>query len=110
MPDWLKVGSVTITLDYDSYVTDAAIAAMDLVLTDDRGQIEDARKNEGKFTGVHHVDAELSELVAFGRGARTSDRQCILVFNLGIALEDLATAVEIFRRSQQRGIGTKMPL
>ena len=110
MPDWLKVGSVTITLDYDSYVTDAAIAAMDLVLTDDRGQIEDARKNEGKFTGVHHVDAELSELVAFGRGARRNDRQCILVFNLGIALEDLATAVEIFRRSQQRGIGTKMPL
>lgn len=51
-PEWLAPGSLTVTLDYDSYVTDEAIAAMDLVLTDDRSQIEDARLHEGKFTGV----------------------------------------------------------
>jgi ornithine cyclodeaminase/alanine dehydrogenase-like protein (mu-crystallin family) len=44
VPEWLAPGSLTIALDYDSYVTDAAIAAADLVLTDDRGQIEDARR------------------------------------------------------------------
>jgi ornithine cyclodeaminase/alanine dehydrogenase-like protein (mu-crystallin family) len=32
--EWLAPGSLTVTLDYDSHVTDAAIAA-DLVLTDD---------------------------------------------------------------------------
>jgi ornithine cyclodeaminase/alanine dehydrogenase-like protein (mu-crystallin family) len=110
VPQWLKAGSLTITLDYDSYVTDAAIAAMDVVLTDDRGQIEDARKNEGKFSGVHRVDAELGELICFGTGARSSERQRILVFNLGIALEDLATAAEVLKRAEQMGIGTTLSL
>ena len=107
---WLKRGSLTVTLDYDSYVTDEAIAAMDLVLTDDRGQVDDARRHEGKFTGVTRIDAELGELIASGAGARKSDQQRILVFNLGIALEDLATAVEVLRRAQARGVGTKLPL
>jgi ornithine cyclodeaminase/alanine dehydrogenase-like protein (mu-crystallin family) len=109
-PEWLKPGSVVVTLDYDSYVTDAAIAAMDVVLTDDRAQIEDARKNERKFTGVRRIDAELGELVAFRKGARSRRDERILVFNLGIALEDLATAVEILRRAERLGVGTKLPL
>ena len=83
---------------------------MDLVLTDDHGQIEDARRYEGKFTGVHRIDAELGELIASGRGAREREDQRILVFNLGIALEDLATAVEILRRAEREGVGTKLPL
>ena len=75
VPAWLKPGSLVVTLDYDSYITDEAVAAMDLVLTDDHGQIEDARLHEGKFTGVHRIDAELGELIASGRApasARTS--------------------------------------
>ena len=110
VPAWLKPGSLVVTLDYNSYITDEAIIAMDLVLTDDHGQIEDARRYEGKFTGVHHIDAELGELIASGRGAREREDQRILVFNLGIALEDLATAVEILRRAEREGVGTKLPL
>ena len=108
-PEWLLPGSLTITLDYDSYVTDAAIAVMDLVLTDDRGQIEDARRHEGKFTGVTRIDAELGELVSSGRGRRTNEAQRILVFNLGIALEDLATGIEILKRATEKKIGTWLP-
>ncbi len=104
--DWLAPGSLTVTLDYDFYVTDEAIAAADLVLTDDRGQIEDARLHEGKFGGVTRIDAELGELVSTGKGQRTSDDQRILVFNLGIALEDLATGIEILKRARQKKIGT----
>ena len=104
--DWLAPGSLTVTLDYDSYVTNEAIAAADLVLTDDRGQIEDARLHEGKFRGVTRIDAELGELVSTGKGQRTSDDQRILVFNLGIALEDLATGIEILKRARQKKIGT----
>jgi ornithine cyclodeaminase/alanine dehydrogenase-like protein (mu-crystallin family) len=109
-PAWLKPGSLVVTLDYDSYITDEAVIAMDLVLTDDHGQIEDARRYEGKFTGVRRIDAELGELIASGRGAREREDQRILVFNLGIALEDLATAVEILRRAEREGVGTKLPL
>ena len=109
LPEWLVPGSLTITLDYDSYVTDAAIAAVDLVLTDDRGQIDDARLHEGKFTGVTRIDAELADLLSTGKGRRTREDQRIMVFNLGIALEDLATGVEILKRARSKGIGTKLP-
>ena len=109
MPEWLAAGSLTIALDYDSYVTDAAIAAADLVLTDDRRQIEDARQREGKFTGVRRIDAELADLLTTGRGRRTHEEQRVLVFNLGIALEDLATGVEILNRARKKKAGTLLP-
>ena len=99
-PDWVSPGALLITIDYDSYVTDACISAMDLVLTDDRGQIEDARINEGKFPGVSRIDADNAELIAHGKGRREDDTQRILAFNLGIALEDVATAAEIYRRAE----------
>ena len=109
-PDWIGPGALVVTIDYDSYVTDEAIRAMDLVLTDDYGQIEDARRNEGKFPAVTHVDSSVADLVAHGKGARTSDAQRILVFNLGIALEDLATAIEALNRADRKGVGTMLPM
>ena len=91
--------------DRGTIVVGSAPAA-DLVLTDDRGQIEDARLHEGKFTGVTRIDAELGELLGTGKGRRTSDDQRVMVFNLGIALEDLATGVEILERARERKVGT----
>ena len=108
--DWIRPGSLVVTIDYDSYVTDEAIRSMDLVLTDDYGQIEDARRSEGKFPGVTRIDSEVAELVAHGNGARTSDEERILVFNLGVALEDLATAIEILNRAEQADVGTLLPI
>ena len=109
-PDWIAPGATVVTIDYDSYVTDEAIADMDLVLTDDEGQIEDARRNEGKFLGVNRIDASLADLVSGRAGRRTSREQRILVFNLGIALEDLATAIEILRRAESAGAGTHLQM
>ena len=108
-PDWIRPGMLIVTIDYDSYVTDEAIRSMDLVLTDDYGQIEDARRNGGKFPGVTRLDSSVAELVTHGKGARTSNEQRILVFNLGIALEDLATAIEILNRAEQTDVGRMLP-
>ena len=107
-PDWIAPGALVVTLDYDSYVTDETIAAMDLIFSDDRGQIDDARIHEGKFNGVTRIDAELGELIRDGAPARRDDRQRILVFNLGIALEDLATGIELLSRARAKGIGTRL--
>ena len=107
---WVRAGMLVVTIDYDSYVTDEAIRSMDLVLTDDFEQIEDARRNEGKFPGVTRVDSTIAELVAQGRGMRTSDEQRIMVFNLGIALEDLATAIEVLNRAERANTGTVLPI
>ncbi len=108
VPDWVRPGALLITIDYDSYITDACIEAMDLVLTDDRGQIEDARLHEGKFLGVGRIDADNGELIAEGKARRSRDDQRILAFNLGIALEDVATAAEILLRAEKLDIGTML--
>ncbi len=105
MSEWIKPGALIVTIDYDSYVTDECIFAMDIVLTDDYKQIEDARKNESKFLRVNNIDADIAELIADNKGRRTSENQRIIAFNLGIALEDMATAVEILNMAKAKGIG-----
>ena len=107
--EWIAPGALVVAIDYDSYVTDECIAAMDVVLTDDRGQIEDAREREGKFLGVTRIDADNAEMIVQGLGRRQNDRQRILAFNLGIALEDVATAAEALHRARERGIGIRLP-
>ena len=110
MPEWIEPGALIVTIDYDSYVTDECIAAMDLVLTDDYGQIEDARKNEHKFLGVTRIDADNAELIASDKARRSNDDERIIAFNLGIALEDLATAAEILRSARARNVGVELDL
>jgi ornithine cyclodeaminase/alanine dehydrogenase len=107
--EWVKGGALLVTIDYDSYVTDECIAAMDIVLTDDREQIEDARRNEGKFTGVTRLDTDIAAMISVGRGIRQDDAQRIMAFNLGIALEDVATAAEIYRLALEKKIGISLP-
>ncbi len=106
--DWIKPGALVVTIDYDSYVTDECIGAMDLILTDDYGQIRDAREKEGKFLGVDRIDADNAEMIAQDKGLRDTDDQRILAFNLGIALEDVATAVEILSRAKAAGVGVEL--
>ena len=110
VPEWIAPGALVVAIDYDSNVTDECIAAMDIVLCDDRGQIEDAREREGKFLGVTRIDADNGEMIAGGRGCRQNDRQRILAFNLGVALEDVVTAAEAFRRATEKGIGIRLPV
>lgn len=109
-PDWINPGCLVVTIDYDAYVTDEAIAEMDIILTDDVGQIEEERRTNRKFMGVPRFDTTLADLVAYGKGKRESDSQRILGLNLGIALEDLALAIEILRRAEERAIGISLPI
>jgi ornithine cyclodeaminase/alanine dehydrogenase len=110
VPDWINPGCLVVTIDYDSYVTDEAIAAMDIILTDDLGQVEEEQRTNQKFLGVQRFDATLAELVASGKGKRTSDSQRILAFNLGIAFEDLAFAIHILSRAEAQGVGISLPI
>lgn len=107
-PDWLVDGVVGVSIDYDSYWTPAAMKVMDLTVTDDRGQIEHL-KEYGLFLSVPKLDGELSD-VAVGRlQARRSPKDKILCFNLGIAIEDLVTAVDIYRRATAKSAGRTLP-
>jgi ornithine cyclodeaminase/alanine dehydrogenase-like protein (mu-crystallin family) len=53
---------------------------------------------------------QLGELVCGKKSGRTDACQRTLAMNLGIALDDMATAILIYRRACECGIGTRLSL
>ena len=108
-PGWLAPGAFACPVDFDSYWTGKALQEADRVATDDRGQLEYYR-TVGYFQSTPTPYADLGEIVAgFSRG-RTSDVERIICINLGLALEDMATARLIYDGALARGIGIDLPL
>ena len=103
--DWLAPGSLYISLDRDCYITDPAVAAMDLVFSDDRAALFHAKEHEASFTSVSRVDADLAEIARGSAVTRRSADERIAVFVNGLGIEDLAAAVEVFRRAEERNAG-----
>lgn len=108
-PGWIVPGCLGVAIDYDSYWKAETMQAMDLIATDDRGQIEHLREYQ-LFLDVPRLDVELGEILTGRKPGRRTAEDRILCFNLGIALEDLGTAAELYRRATERKIGTALPL
>lgn len=107
-PDWLARGCLYISLDRDSYITDEAIATLDLILSDDREALIHAREHENAFSAVTRVDADLTEIATGGAATRTGREQRVGVFVNGLGIEDLAAAVELYEVAQKRAVGMVM--
>ena len=107
-PDWLPDGVFTCVLDFDAYVTPAAFHAADLLVTDDVAQL-DYYRSVGYFQGLPDGFSELANVVR-GRGGRTQDDQRIISVNLGLGVEDVATAQLIYTSALDQGVGTSLPL
>jgi len=106
---WLAPGAFASAVDFDSYFQGAALREMDVIATDDVPQMEYYR-GVGYFRETPRAHAELGELVCGKRPGRTGASQRTLALNLGIALDDMATAILIWRRACELGIGTRLPL
>jgi len=107
--DWLKPGGFASAVDYDSYWSGDALAQMDRICTDDIAQFEDHRRS-GYFKHTPAPYAELGELVAGQKPGRQDPQQRMLAMNLGLAMDDMAVAPEIYRRACERGLGTRLEL
>ena len=106
---WLAPGAFASAVDFDSYFQGAALREADRLVTDDLPQMEYYR-SVGYFRGTPPADSELGEIVCGKKpGRRTADERT-LAMNLGIALDDMATAILIHRRALELGIGTRLPL
>jgi ornithine cyclodeaminase/alanine dehydrogenase len=108
-PDWLSAGALGITLDYDCYWSGAAFAAVDLLVSDDIGQLEHIRA-DGYFTDCPAPDTEVGLVVTGDHAGRTAAAQRILALNMGVAVEDVATARAIFELAVERDAGQLLPL
>jgi len=106
---WLRPGSFASAVDYDSYWSPDALAEFDRIATDDHAQFQYSRRI-GYFQHTPDPYADLGEIVAGLKPGRENDREKTMAINLGLALDDMAVAPEVFRRAKARGLGTWLAL
>ena len=107
--DWLEPGGFASAVDFDSYWQGAALEQADKIATDDLAQMEYYR-GEGYFGQTPAAYADMGELAAGLKPGREREEERIIAMNLGIALEDMATAIRVYRAAVELGIGTRLPL
>ena len=107
--DWLRPGAFASAVDFDSYFTPAAMAQCDRIATDDHAQFQYYRR-AGYFQHTPDPYADLGELVGGQKPGRARADERTMAINLGLALDDMAVAPEVYRRARERGLGTKLEL
>jgi ornithine cyclodeaminase/alanine dehydrogenase len=106
---WLAPGAFASLVDFDSYWQGAALKEMDKISTDDLAQMRYYR-GEGYFKETPEAYADLGEIAAGKKPGRENPSERIAAINLGLALDDMATAIRIYKRAKEMGIGTELPL
>ncbi len=107
--DWLQPGAFGSAVDFDSYWSAGALAQMNRISTDDHAQFE-YYKSVGYFQTTPTPYADLGEIVAGLKPGRQSANERTLAMNLGLAMDDMAVAPEIYRRAKAMRIGTWLTL
>jgi len=106
---WLSKGAFASLVDFDSYWSGEALREVDKFATDDIPQLEHY-KTLGYFQDIPPVYADLGELVTGRKPGRQTAGERTIACNLGLAIDDLATAPLVYRRAIDRSLGTWLTL
>jgi ornithine cyclodeaminase/alanine dehydrogenase-like protein (mu-crystallin family) len=106
---WVRAGTFASAVDFDSYWSGGALAEFDKISTDDHEQFAYYR-GLGYFQSTPPPYADLGEIVAGLRPGREHADERTLAINLGLALDDIAVAPEVYRRAVEMGLGTRLSL
>ncbi len=106
---WLDEGAFASLVDFDSYWDGPALLEVDKFCTDDVPQLEHYEQ-VGYFQNIPPIYASLGELVNGFKPGRQSPQERTMTANLGLALDDMATAPIVYKRAIERGIGRWLPL
>ncbi len=106
---WLAEGAFASPVDFDSYWSGDALYEADKLATDDLAQMAYYRES-GYFSQTPQPYADLGEIIAGKKSGRTNATERIICINLGLALDDIATAPLIYKKAQALGIGVTLPL
>ena len=106
---WLAPGAFASPVDFDSYWTPEALAEVDLLATDDVAQMSYYR-TVGYFARTPEPYGDLGELVTGRKPGRASEDQRTMSMNLGLAIEDVATARILYEKAVAAGAGVELPL
>jgi ornithine cyclodeaminase/alanine dehydrogenase-like protein (mu-crystallin family) len=106
---WLSDGAFASLVDFDSYWDGAAMREASKFCTDDIPQFEHYR-TLGYFQDTPPIYATVGELVAGKKRGRENAQEKTMTCNLGLALDDMATAPMVYQRAVERGMGTWLEL
>lgn len=106
---WMKAGAFASAVDFDSYWSGPALAEMDGISTDDHAQFQ-YYKSAGYFQTTPDPYADLGELASGLKPGRQLPTERTLAINLGLAMDDMAVAPEVYRRAKEMGIGVWLEL
>jgi ornithine cyclodeaminase/alanine dehydrogenase len=106
---WLREGTFASLVDFDSYWHPAALHEADKFCTDDVPQLHHYL-DIGYFQDIPPIHADLGELVTGRKPGREKAEERTIACNLGLALDDMATAPLIYQRALEKGIGAWLPL
>lgn len=106
---WLQEGAFASAVDFDSYWTVGSLNQMNKIYTDDLAQMEYYR-TIGYFKETPKPIGDLGELLVKSIKGRESLNERIMTMNLGLALDDMATAPLIYKAAKKASIGTTLPL
>jgi ornithine cyclodeaminase/alanine dehydrogenase-like protein (mu-crystallin family) len=106
---WLAEGAFASPVDFDSYWKGEALRQADKLATDDINQMEYYRKT-GYFKNTPQPYADLGAIVSGKKPGRVKAEERTICINIGIALDDMATAILIYKKAGEQGIGTELPL
>ncbi len=107
--DWLSEGAFASPVDFDSYWKGEALEQANKLATDDINQMKYYRKT-GYFKTTPQPYADLGEIVAGKKPGRQNDKERTICINLGLALDDMATAILVYKKAIEKNIGKKLPL
>jgi ornithine cyclodeaminase/alanine dehydrogenase len=96
--DWLSEGAFACLVDFDCYWKSEALEQMAYF------------RNEGYFPRAPQPYADLGQIVVGKKSGREKDDERTVCINLGLALDDMATAIQIYRKAIKEGIGTELAL
>jgi ornithine cyclodeaminase/alanine dehydrogenase len=108
-PGWLEAGAFAAAVDFDSYWSGAALREVDRLVTDDVAQMAYYREL-GYFRETPEPDADLGDVVAGTALGRTDPAHRTMAMHLGLAADDMATAILLYERARDAGIGRELEL
>ena len=106
---WVKSGVFASPVDFDSYWKKSAFENCDKFVTDDKDQCL-YYKSLGYFQHIPQIYADLGEIAAGIKPGREKKEEKIICANLGLAMDDMATAIKVYNKAVENNIGTWVDL
>lgn len=108
--DWLKSGVTCLPIDNDIFYTKPAIQeGIDKFYTDDSGQFQKFLEDKAVLR-INKTPAELCDVITGKTEGRKNAQERIFSCNIGMSLDDITVAAEVYKRAVEKKIGTILEL